>query len=1124
MSRKLSCLAALCLVVTMTAGAGAQQGKVLFEYWFGGGVDSNLDNLKANANFPDNPAQSEWRDGMDRPDWSGMDYWGARARAYLTPPESGDYTFWIASDDDSELWLSTDANAVNAVEICSVEGWNNYQDWTGTSGSPGPNRQSAPVSLVAGEKYYIEMMFSDGTGGGHGSVGWAGPGVGETPTVLKGNVLTAFIRDPEPLFLATNPNPADGEQDVTSPMFSWTAGLTAAKQNVYMGTDPVLGPNDLKQSQAINMFYNLETLEPGVTYYWRVDMVDAAEAVYEGPVWSFTVMPMTAHFPSPYDGALWRRTDLTASWTPGQTAVSHMIYAGIDEALVAAGDPNVLLATIAESSIDASPILVPGMTYFWRIDEVDEAGTVYPGEVWTFTTFDPAGGAVAEYWDNMALSGDPKVVTTTGEVNFSWPGTVPGVDSPDVNIPVDAFSCRWTAALNVPVTGTYKLYSASDDGARLFLNDEQITSGWVDRGTTEDASADLELVAGQRYVIVMEMYENGGGAAAYLRWSGPDIPKEVIPQGALQFVTWAYSPLPAIGTEGLGDTPTLSWLPGVGAVSHDVYLSSSEAKVAAGDASVRVSQQAETSYVPTALNWNTTYYWKVDEVAADGSVVAGDVWSFKIADYIPVIDEAVTVDYDNTVDPFVTELVVEYADGQNWTKNGVTSLQLQVKGDAPKVSMSNGVVTMQAAGSDIWNNADEFRYVYQTLTGDGSLVARVVSMGTGSNEWAKAGVMIRQSIAAGSAHAFMPITSGGGNGASFQRRLVTDGGSSNNDSGTAVTAPYFVKIERIGNSFTGSISATGDVNDWTQLGDPITIDVADMNDPVLIGLAATSHAAGEMRTFVLDSIAGTGEITGDYAVADIGVAQGGNDAAPVSVTLVDAAGASATVQYPGNPGLTLATDWVDWKILTSEFSGIDRKAITKMVVSIGDGQPDGTGTIQVANVRVVKPVTVNVVNYSFEQPNPTSNLLYPANTGAYFTSIPGWNTDSVARTRISKAAKPTNGSWAALLWGGDPAIWQVTDYTIINGEAFTATVDASVVMGAIRDSKSNLKVSLFYSKDGARVSLGSKSFTMPKGPKSFTVDVSAANARKGAGYKLGIEIANIMDNTIGVDNVRLKTK
>ncbi len=1125
MSRKLTCLAAVCLVIALTGSTGAQElgkGKVLFEYWLGGGINNNVDTLKANADFPNNPAQSEWRDGMDRPDWANMDYWGARARAFLTPTESGEYTFWTASDDDSEVWLSTDANEANAVMICNVEGWNNYQDWTGASGAPGANRKSAPVTLEAGKKYYMELLFSDGTGGGHASVAWAGPGIGETPVVLKGDVLTAFIRDPEPLLKAQTPDPANGKLDVTNPLFTWANGATAVMHDVYVGTNPVLGPNDFVGTQPFNMYFHVAGLTPGVTYYWRVDETDAAGNKYEGTVWSFTAMPLTAHFPSPYDGALWRSISLTASWTAGQGATSHIVYADTNKDLVAAGDPNVLLATVAEPMIDATGLLEPATTYYWRVDEVDAAGTVSAGDVWTFSTFDPEGGALAQYFGNKTLSGDPNVVTIVPEINFNWPGAVVGVDSPDVNIPVDNFSCRWIAALNVPVSGKYTLYDASDDGARLFLNGQQIAGNWVDRGTTEDASAELDLVAGERYVIVMEMYEAGGGASAYLRWSGPGIPKEIIPQGALQLVTWATIPQPANGAEGRGDTPVLSWVAGYMAASHDVYLSTDKALVTNGDAKARVAQQAETSFAPAALKWNTTYYWKVDEVAADGSVVAGDVWSFAVADYIPVIDEAVTITYDNTADPFITELAQEYDAPQDWTKNGVTSLQLQLIGGSPKASVSGGTVTLQAAGADIWGNADEFRYLYKTLNGDGSMIARVVDKGIGTNEWAKGGVMIRASTAAGSTHAFMPLTTGGGNGASFQRRLVADNASSNFDSPTAIAAPYWVKVDRVGDSFTGSISV--DANEWTPLGDPIVID---MNDPVLIGLAVTSHVAGELRTFTFDGIATTGDVTGDWAIADIGVAQGGNDPAPVYVALVDADGNSKAVSHPVNPNVVMAADWMDWKILTSSFSGVNMKKIQKVIVGVGDGNAGGTGSFQVANVRVVKPITIAVENPSFEQPNASAaaTKLLIAPPGIRFENVAGWKVDKApTNSSVRTGVHPTNGSWAAFLWGGEPAIWQVTGHTIVDGEAFQVDVDASVVLGAVRDDKDNMRISLFYDDGGKRVTIGTAYSRPPAAPHNYSLSVSAADARKGAGKKLGVEIANVRDNGIGVDNVRLKTK
>ncbi len=72
---------------------------------------------------------------------------------------------------------------------------------------------------------------------------------------------------------------------------------------------------------------------------------------------------------------------------------------------------------------------------------------------------------------------------------------------------------------------------------------------------------------------------------------------------------------------------------------------------------------------------------------------------------------------------------------------------------------ASGSILMNAIGADIWDAADQFRFAYKTLTGNGTMIARVNSI-YNSNAWAKGGVMIRQSIEAGSTHAFMPITPG----------------------------------------------------------------------------------------------------------------------------------------------------------------------------------------------------------------------------------------------------------------------------------------------------------------------------------------------------------------------------
>ncbi|MEN6428797.1 MAG: LamG-like jellyroll fold domain-containing protein [Phycisphaerales bacterium] len=402
MYRKCVCVAALCLAFAMAGSVGAQT--ILFEYWDNIGGGTAVSDLTGNALYPDSPTSSAWLEVFQSPSGRADNY-GVRARAYLTPPETGDYTFWVAGDDNCQLWLSTDDTAANATMIAQVASWTGVAEWGKEAG-----QQSAPQSLVAGQAYYIEGLMKEGGGGDSLDVGWAGPGIGDATTIIAGQYCTPFVR-----LQARSPEPADGAVDWTDPMFKWAPGDTTTICEVYVGTSPELTEANF-MGQWPNMYYHLGTLEPGVTYYWRVDGVEADGDKVTGKVWSFTVQPLTAHAPSPQNGALLPGSEPPAalSWTAGQAAVSHDVYFSTDQALVAAGDASVAVSLAqAETTfaIDAASLL-PLTTYYWKVDELDAAGVLQAGAVWSFRITDKDSDMNTENWAFGIDSADPKFSAT----------------------------------------------------------------------------------------------------------------------------------------------------------------------------------------------------------------------------------------------------------------------------------------------------------------------------------------------------------------------------------------------------------------------------------------------------------------------------------------------------------------------------------------------------------------------------------------------------------------------------------------------------------------------------------------------------------------------------------------
>jgi hypothetical protein len=451
---------------------------------------------------------------------------------------------------------------------------------------------------------------------------------------------------------AYNPNPPDGAVlRETWASLGWSAGTFAGSHDMYFGEtfdDVNDGTGDTFRGNQTLPFFVAgfvgypypDGLVPGTTYYWRIDEVNGLnpDSPLKGDVWSFMIAPKTAFEPVPSDGSKFIDAENPAlNWTVGFGAKLHTIYFGDDFDTVANATGGMSQGV---TGFSPGPLELE-KTYFWRVDEFDAANT-YTGDVWSFTTAKAGGGIRGDYYKGMNFE-NYMLTRIDSNVNFTW-----GAGEPDPAVGADSFSVRWIGEVEAAFTETYTFYATADDGVRLWVDGIQLVDGWVDQSATE-YSGQIDLVAGNMYRVVMEMYENGGDAAAQLRWSSPSTPKQLIPQAALSTPVKAHSPSPYNGATGTKITPILRWGAGDYAASHEVYFGTDADTVANATKSSPEYKGAKAlgdkSYDPGKLAWFTTYYWRIDEVNSvnPDSPWIGNLWSFTTGDFI-VIDDF--EDYD----------------------------------------------------------------------------------------------------------------------------------------------------------------------------------------------------------------------------------------------------------------------------------------------------------------------------------------------------------------------------------------------------------------------------------------------------------------------------------------------
>jgi len=196
--------------------------------------------------------------------------------------------------------------------------------------------------------------------------------------------------------------------------------------------------------------------------------------------------------------------------------------------------------------------------------------------------------------------------------------------------------------------------------------------------------------------------------------------------------------------------------------------------------------------------------------------------------------------------------------------DGWLSSDIGAVGAAGSASYADEIFTLTGSGWDVWDTYDEFQYVYKNISGDATITARITSMDN-THPWAKAGVMIRQTLDPGSKFADVCVTPS--YGISFQQREY-DGQDCGGDQHTESpgNVPEFVKLVKHGSSFTAYHSETGDT--WTQIGSPETIDIS---GDYCIGMFVTSHNDGTRCTANFENLQMITDSTGVTEMLQQGV-------------------------------------------------------------------------------------------------------------------------------------------------------------------------------------------------------------------------------------------------------------
>ncbi len=788
--------------------------------------------------------------------------------------------------------------------------------------------------------------------------------------------------------MASNPTPANGTRFVpTNVSLTWTSGADAIQHHVFFGTnsqDVQAGTGDTDKGTVDVAEFAPGTLEYATTYYWRVDEFDKI-TTYPGEVWSFRTVP-AIQISDP---------NLVGWWKLDEGA-------GITALDSSGNEYNGTLVNGPEwiEGYDGGALWFDGQNDYVELPIGTLLSTLTSSTFAIWADFQNQNGNWSRLWDfgtgtavNMFLT---PAMGAAGSMRFAI--TISGNANEDQSTALNALPAGWhhvTVTID-PANTTHTLYL---DGQVAFANNAARYTPSSLGVTTQNWLGRSQYPADTYYPGSLDdfrIYNTVKTAAqiGLIMQGNPLLARN--PKPANKELTDVEKALP------------ISWLIGEQAAQHDVYLGTNALAVEGANTSdtsgIYRGRQDANTYTPTeTLEPSQTYYWRVDEINTDGTTSAGRVWSFTVADYLIVDDFENYDDFDNRIydtwgdyfvnntgmtvghldPPFAEQTIVhgglqsmymrydndgtvnegtnyeqsgtlfyseaerQWLQPQDWTRKGVDSLSLWFRGLPGSLgSFTLGPpITMTAVGTDIGGTADQLHFAYKRLNGNGSITANVLSV-SNTDSLAKAGVMIRQTLEAGSVHTAIVVAPA--NRAIFLRRINTDEATFTT-SRAGVSVPRWVRLTRSGNTFTAQHSTNG--TSWTTVGS----ETISMLSDIYVGLCLTSRNANAVCTAEFSDLNISGTVTGDWKSQDIGIEN--NAPEQLYVVLQDSTGNSAVVNHPDSAA-TIIDTWTQWSIPLTDFSGVNLQAVTKMSIGVGDRAnttPGGAGDLYIDDIGLYLP-------------------------------------------------------------------------------------------------------------------------------------------------------------------------